>query len=141
MPVAAIKEDAPEWVALFTYANGAARVTSRTEFHRHLRVLRGFPSVSSPDRPALHACRLHARTHARTYCGVRFAERRTRDDSKRKGAASGVNEHDIRRQAIVIALHFLVVERFSNRRSVLRRWRVHRSARIRRAFANSSTIF
>ena len=66
--MAAIKEDAPEWVALFTYASGAARVTSRTEFHRHLRVLRGFPSVSSPDRrPALHSCvDLHARTYART---------------------------------------------------------------------------
>lgn len=134
--MAAIKEDAPEWVALFTYASGAARVTSRTEFHRHLRVLRGFPSVSSTDRPALHASRSTRThyTHVCTYCGIRFAERRTRDDSKRKGAASGVNEHDIRRDRLaytdVTMLHLLAVERFSNRHSsvpllMLCRWCIY----------------
>lgn len=46
------------------------------------------------DHPAHMRVDLHACTHR----GIRFAERHSRLDSKLKGAASGVNKHDIRRE-------------------------------------------
>lgn len=87
----------------------------------------GFPSVSSPIvlRCYTRVVGLHARTH-----GIRFAERHSRLNSKLKGAASGVNEHDIRRETPLLYTWrdyaaLLAFERLTNRhirRSLHRRY-------------------
>lgn len=125
LSVAGNKGREREWVALFTYASCAARVTFRTEFHRHLRVpsVRDFPSTDPSYVTRVFG--LHARTEY-------VLRNDTRDfNSKLKGAASGVNEHDIRRERhAALLVHWrdypalLAFERLTNRH--IRRVVLHR---------------